>query len=1273
MFTTFYISRRRFAEFLTALLVLPSCLSVEAQTPVVSASAAAVSHNESYGAPWQSAVTNRGDFVLFDFKTSGLYEYPANGGPEVTIAAPGVVAGGFTDSGLAIDPRNNNIYLNNNFNGGLLEYPFDPATGKWDIAPVTVASGLAGNLGGSCGNYFQGAGLAINSKGVMAVATENGCGVEIFTVPIDAFGNFGAATAIVSNMSKRAKTLAIDDAGDIFFNEDAGGPAGILYIPAGTNGLTSDASVKRIDPTLGNVQGVSVDGAGNAYIADGNAGAYLVPFQFGGPNTAAAVLLSSITASGGPSIDSARGVLFYPINGSGSLKDLVKIYLNRQEFGPTAAGSSTGTSASVTYNFNASVTPYTFAVAQDGFTGGFVVGDLSQCGITFKPVLDSKGNPVLDANGKPEFTEVPTTYAAGTSCTLPLTFTPSSVGDVSASLLMLDKSGILLSTTVLHGTSTGSIIVGAPGTESTVGSGLKTPSQVAVDLSGNILVADSTLGKVLQYAKGSTAASKATSLGTGVVAPTGVAVDNSGNVYIADSGNLIEIPYGPTGLNTAGQVTLKTGLGTKLKLATDAIGDVFVADPDNQRVVRLRTVVAATEETDTTGITPISAIASDGAGNVYVASGANLIEFSSAGQQTLLTSLPAANGLAVDASGSIYITSTSQTIRIPNEGGTLTPADQTMVAPSATAPASVAVDPGGNAYVADTTAGDIDFVNASAFLNLGQLSSTTGTATANAVLSNAGNAPLNVSGFSNSADFSVTSTTCVGTPVATGQHCNATITFNPGSGDQGLLSTQLVAQGNAVNTPVGINVSGTGAALAASATTITVTKPTVTNAPVIVNVKSVLGTGPVPTGNVTVTVTGTGVTPIVITQPLANGTVTINETTVPAGALTFTAKYLGDRVYGTSTASTSVTVAQGTVTLVQPAAAAVPTYVLANGNGAQEPYDGSQTPYYYNYPTKVVTANNAPLLGVPILNASGSQVGSDYGNVTYQIAGGTPVCSGTAAIINVAADGTAPFPTSCLAINTSNNQIPNLITSYTITPVYGGDTNPNYAAVTGTPFTVVALRNPMVLITSNPGSLSVAAGSSVTSNITLTSLLGYGVAGATATLNNYSLPLEMECDGLPAHSSCNFAYPTPDPSDKNSVAVNPTTPGNVVMTLNTNTAVGTTTAGFSGKGAILSAFLTLGLLSLIFTRRRKVKGGLVDLLPLLLCSLSILGLGACSSANITAVPVLTTPKGTYTITVTAKQTGSKTVPNPTSGGAPLTVYGNGNQMSVPFTMNVTIQ
>jgi hypothetical protein len=1251
MVTTFSTLVR--CSCLTVLAVVSAslCLTpkLAAQVPtVVSSSPFAVPHNEVYGAPWQNAPSNRGDFVLFDFKTSGLYQYPTGNGKEITLAAQGKVAGGFTDSGIAVDPRNNNIYLDNNFNGGLLKFPYDAATGTWDLPSVTVAGGLAGNLGGSCGNYFQSAGLSINNNGVMVVATENGCGVELFTVPIDAAGNFGAATPIASGLTKRAKTVAIDDAGNIYFNEDAGGPAGALFFPAGTTGLVGDATAVRIDPMLGNVQGVSVDRAGNVYVGDGTAGVYLVPLVAGVPAPAKSVLLTTAPAQSNPSLDQSNGILFVPISSWNGFSDLVKMYLNRAELGSTTVGSTSAAATTIYYSFSAATTPASFVIEESGAAGDFALATTGTCAAA-------------------------TAYAANSSCTVAVNLTPHTVGDVSGTLAMLDAKGNVLNTTLLHGVGQGASVVIAPATESAIGSALKIPTQVAVDASGNVYVADTGLGKVLAFAKGSTAGSTPSSIGTGLIAPTGVAVDGSGNVFIADSGSVIEVPYGAAGLNAAGQRTLKSGFGANLQLAADGIGNVFVADPANARVANLKSLVVGVAEVDLGGLTQLSAVATDGSGNLYVANGANLIKRSPQGMQTtVLTTLSNTTGLAVDASGAVYVTSTAQTVRIPNEGGTLNPADQIVLAAGVTKPTSVAVDTLGNVYIADGKSLNVDYVNANGNLNLGTLTTTSGSATGNVTIVNDGNASLTVKSFTATPDFSVTSNSCVGAAVAVGLTCNATVTFSPGPGDQGNLTGQLLVQGNAANAPIGIHVSGVGAGLAAATATITVNKPTVTNAPVVVTVAPSSGTGTAPTGNVTVTVTGAGLTPVVLTQALVSGTVTINEVALPVGSLTFTVKYAGDRTYGTATASTTAVVGVGAVVIVQPSAASTPIYVLVDGAGAQEPYDGSQQPFYYNYPVVVKAANGAPLLGVPILNSKGAQTGTDYGNVTYQLAGGTPGCLGTSAIIAVQMDGTAPFPTHCFPINTSNNQIPNIITAYTVTPVYTGNTDPNYAPAMGVPVTFIAIRNPMVLLSTPTPALTVAAGSSVSANITLTSLLGYGVTGVNGNLNNYSLPVTMDCDALPAHATCSFAYPVPDPSDPASVAVNPTMPGKVVLTLNTNVSAGTY-ASIARTPAYLAGMFGLGMFGLAVRRRKGLRVSLLHLVVAMIFSGAMFGLSACSSANISAIPSLSTPKGTYTITVTAKQAGSKQVPNPTPGGAPITVNGNGNQMSIPFTMSVTVQ
>ena len=418
--------------------------------------------------------------------------------------------------------------------------------------------------------------------------------------------------------------------------------------------------------------------------------------------------------------------------------------------------ASAATAGSVSYYFTGDATPYTFTVVQDGASSPFAVAmsDLAGCGITF--MLDKNNNPV----------ETATTYHAGGSCTLPVSFTPTTVGDASATLLMQDQSGNTLSSIVLHGVGQASAAIVAPGLESAIGTALVTPSQIAVDASGNVYVADSGQGKVLMFAKGATAATAPTTVGTGLTAPTGVAVDGAGDVFIADSGSVFEVPYGAAGLNAAGQTTVKSGLGTNLKLAADAVGDLYIADPDNQQVERLRNLVSGENETDVTGFTQLSAIATDGLGDLFVADGTNLIEVSDAYQQTLLTSLSGVHGLAVDASGSVYVSQTAGTMRIPSEAGTLTPADQITIALGATAPTSVAVDALGNAYVADSAAKNVDMVSASGMLNFGTLTSPTSTQNATAMIISSGNLPLNVTGFSSTVDYTETATTCVGAAIA---------------------------------------------------------------------------------------------------------------------------------------------------------------------------------------------------------------------------------------------------------------------------------------------------------------------------------------------------------------------------------------------------------------------------------------------------------------------------------------------------------------------------
>ena len=1233
------------------------CEITAAQAPatVVSSSVAAFPHTGTYGSPWQTVVSTHGDFVFLDFSNGALYDFPANGGSAITIVATNGILGGFADSGIALDPRNNNLYLDDNFNNGLLEFPYDSATGMWDLGSVQVATSIGGSLGGSCGNYFQSAGLAINANGVMAVGTENGCGVEIFTVPIDASGNFGNATPVDTNMPARARTLAIDNAGNVYLTEDNGGLKGAYYFPAGTS-TNADAGAIRVDPNLGNVIGVSVDTIGNIYVADQTAGVFLVPFQSGSPNPAAAVQLTPIQADANVIMDLARGTLDTPATSYNGFNDAVYVYLNRLELGAVAVGSASPAPGTVTYSFSASATPASFAINEAGSTADFAVVSGGSC-----------------AAG--------TAYTAQSTCTVNVNLVPLAAGDVSAQLLMLDKNNNILATTLLHGTGTGAAVQVTPGTETKIATGLATPGQVATDPSGNTYVA--VAGKVTEYPAASP--STPVSIGKSLTAPTGVAVDGAGDVFIADSGQVYEVPIAATGLNAAGQTILKSGLGANLQLAVDGKGHIFIADPSNSRVVILgnlatSTVTSGLVETDLVGFSQLSAIAADKSGDLYLVNGSNLIEVSLLGSQTvLLNSLSGtATGLAVDASGAVYVTSASGTVRIPNQSGTLNASAETSIAANISGPISVALDPAGNLHLTDA-GGDVVIVSADASYNFGTLSTTTSTASQSFTVLNDGNSPLTISGFAGTPDYSETTTTCSGT-LAVGATCGLTVTFSAGPGDQGTLTGSVLVSGNEANTPVGVNAVGVGAALAASSTAVKLTNPTVDGAPAVITVSPATGTTPTPTGSVTLTVTGNSITPVVMSGILSSGTVTLNPTNLPAGAYTFAVKYQGDRAYSGSTASASVTVAAGAVTIVQPTLAQVQAvdtaypYILSGGAGSEEPTNGSVTGLEYTYPVTVVATNGQPLIGV--LNPGGKTI--NYGSVLYEVNGAVPT---GCAPVAVGANGSASFNSSCLPINTTVTSIPDIMTSYTVTPVYtpagsvaADNSDPNYVGVTGTSINFIALRNPMVVITSNPSSLSLSPGSTASATLTLTSLLGYGTAGSGTQYLNYTLPLELNCDGLPAYATCSFTYPNPDPSDPTSVDVTPTTPGTVMVTINTNISTGAVASLRHSKGSAgFAAVFGLGLLGLAFQKRRAVRARLLTTACLLLCAVLMAGISGCSTTQLGESTATVTPGGTYTVSITAKQVSSIVIPPTTTTGSPVTAYGQENQMSIPFTMSVTLK
>ena len=249
-------------------------------------------------------------------------------------------------------------------------------------------------------------------------------------------------------------------------------------------------------------------------------------------------------------------------------------------------------------------------------------------------------------------------------------------------------------------TQAGSTYVQAPGPLTTLAAaGLSNPSELAVDLSGNVLFSDTGNNAVKSW---SPISNTVTSLITnGLSTPEGVAVDAAGNVYLADfynhaikkrnvaGGSVVTLvddsPNLPASVSldsatnvywagatdnavkkwnvSSGKVTalVATNLNGPYGVAVDIAGDIFIADTFNNAIKKWNPVTVSLTTLGTNGIRTPWGVAVDGAGNVYVANGGsnNIVKWVAAGEK-FVTLVPAGSvssptGVSVDDHQNVYI------------------------------------------------------------------------------------------------------------------------------------------------------------------------------------------------------------------------------------------------------------------------------------------------------------------------------------------------------------------------------------------------------------------------------------------------------------------------------------------------------------------------------------------------------------------------------------------------------------------------------------------
>ena len=793
-----------------------------------------------------------------------------------------------------------------------------------------------------------------------------------------------------------------------------------------------------------------------------------------------------------------------------------------------------------------------------------------------------------------------TSNAAGTICTVPITFNPQYPG-LRTGALTVNNGSSIVGTVGLTGMGTGPLGIFQPGTASVLNTGsltLANPFGVAVDGAGDLYIADTGNSRVVEV----TAAGVSSVLSTGgltLYQTFSVAVDGAGDVYITDTGNnrVVEVTAaGTASVLSTGSLTL----ADRFSVAVDGAGDLYIADYGNSRVVKINQASQALSFTST------------GTGD-------------SSAQQTMTVENIGNQPLNFTA---LNITTTGLTTSIFDLNGPTTCTDSTSLVAGAACNLGVEFAPTTPGNFTGTV--NITDNNAAGAVQQATLSGT-GTGYAASILLSEN--PSSSVTYGTPVTVTATLSGSNGTPIGNITYTldgvmQPSVALSPTSGN-GVASFTLPGTLSVGTHSVLVNYAGdnnyTESTLESSfnltvnavATTTTLAQPsssTITaGGSVTLTATVVVGSTPVTSGTVTF---ASGTTSIGAAQLNASGVATLTTTTLPVGTDSITASFVDTANDAASNSTPAVTVTVNAAT--GPGAAAITTTTLTALPSTITAGSGVTL-------TATVSVGTTPVTSGTVTFSSGStSIGAAQLNST----------------------GNAVLTTTILPTGSDS-----------ITASFVGTAND--AASNSTPLTITVnaappATNASYFITASPTSLSIAQGQTGTTTLTLTPTGGYT---GTLVLSCGNLPSYVTCT-FSQGGATNNTVTLGSSGQSGSVIL--TIQTNVATARLEAMPAFRPASPQTPSSPLLPAMLIgwpggLAGVVVAFKRRRKGAKQPVRLMPLcllvLLTGAMAVGLSGCGGSNM----MTSTPMGVSTIVVTATSTTSSGQTSGASQSLPLTI------------------